>query len=80
MPAPWSRPLRGRLDEHTITSSVLVGNPLDDPNQRPLWVYVPPGAGDESLPSIYVIQGYTGQLDIVAQPLCVASDGAGADR
>ena len=64
MGAPWSRPLQGRLDELTITSDVLVGNPLDDPHERPLWVYVPPNAGDEPLPSIYVIQGYTGQIDM----------------
>ena len=64
MTAPWSRPLQGRLDELTITSQALAGNRLGDPHERPLWVYVPPGAGDEPLPSIYVIQGYTGQIDM----------------
>ena len=44
--APWGRPLRGRLDEHVITSEVLRGNPLGDPAQRPLWVYTPPGYDD----------------------------------
>lgn len=64
MAAPWSRPLHGLLEELTITSEALAGNPLGDPDERPLWVYVPPNAGDEPLPSIYVIQGYTGQIDM----------------
>src|SRR3954447_4274879 len=62
---PWSAPLAGRVDEHVFTSEVLGGNPLDDPNERPLWVYVPPGYDDEPdrrYPSVYVIQGYTGHL------------------
>lgn len=62
--APWARPLRGRLDELTISSSVLQGNALGDPHERPLWVYVPPDAGDDSLPTLYTIQGYTGQIDM----------------
>ena len=61
---PWARPLRGRLDELTITSQALQGNALGDPYERPLWVYVPPDAGDAPLPSLYVIQGYTGQIDM----------------
>jgi hypothetical protein len=46
---------------------VLRDNPLGDPHERPLWVYVPPGYDDEPdrrYPSIYVIQGLTGQLDM----------------
>ena len=61
---PWSRAFAGRLDEHELESKALRGNPLGDPNVRPLWVYVPPGAGDVNLPSIYLIQGLTGQLDM----------------
>ena len=61
---PWSRELAGRLDEHTVESAALKGNPLGDPHVRPLWVYVPPGAGDTPLPSIYLIQGMTGQIDM----------------
>ena len=63
---PWGRRWVGRLDEHRVDSQALTGNPLGDPAQRPLWVYVPPGY-DESerrYPSIYVIQGLTGQLDM----------------
>lgn len=55
----------GRLDEHWIESDALENNPLGDPARRPVWVYVPPGY-DESvkLPSVYMIQGLTGQLDM----------------
>jgi len=60
---PWDeRPLRGRLDRLTVESDLLAGNPLRDSPMRPLWVYLPPGLGDEPAPSVYVIQGYTGQL------------------
>jgi Putative esterase len=61
---PWSRDLLGRIDEHELTSGALRGNRLGDPHVRPLWVYVPPGAGDAPLPSIYLIQGHTGQIDM----------------
>jgi hypothetical protein len=60
---PWSRELRGQLDEHVIASDALAGNALRDPSERPLWVYTPPGA-DGPLPSIYLIQGHTGQIDM----------------
>ena len=62
---PWSADLTGRVDEQTITSELLKDNPLGDPYQRPLWVYLPPGYDDEPgrrYPSVYVIQGYTGHL------------------
>jgi S-formylglutathione hydrolase FrmB len=61
---PWSRDLQGRLDEHVLESEALRGNRLGDPHVRPLWVYTPPGAGDAPLPSIYLIQGHTGQIDM----------------
>src|SRR5437763_6036517 len=63
---PWSVDFAGRLDEHAFESRVLEGNALGDPHVRPLWVYVPPGYDDEPerrYPSIYLIQGLTGQLD-----------------
>jgi hypothetical protein len=63
---PWSIDFAGRLDEHAFESHALEGNALDDPHVRPLWVYVPPGYDDEPdrrYPSIYLIQGLTGQLD-----------------
>jgi hypothetical protein len=64
---PWSFDLRGRFQEHTITSEQLRRNPLGDPFERPLWVYTPPGYDDEpdrGYASVYVIQGLTGQLDM----------------
>jgi S-formylglutathione hydrolase FrmB len=61
---PWSRDLLGRLDEHVLESEALRGNRLGDPHQRPLWVYTPPGAADAPLPSIFLIQGHTGQIDM----------------
>jgi hypothetical protein len=63
---PWSYDLAGRFDEHAFESEVLKGNALGDPHVRPLWVYVPPGYDDEPdrrYPSIWVIQGLTGQVD-----------------
>jgi S-formylglutathione hydrolase FrmB len=61
---PWDAPLAGRLDRHVISSDLLAGNPLGDPAVRPLWVYTPPGYDDstERLPTVYVIQGYTGHV------------------
>lgn len=50
-----------------VESEILAGNPLGDPTRRPLYVYRPPGVepgGGERLPSVYVIQGYTGQVDM----------------
>src|SRR3954452_4758101 len=55
----------GRFEEHVFASEALKGNPLGDPHERPLWVYLPPGyddASDRRYPSVYVIQGLTGQL------------------
>ena len=63
---PWSFDLEGRFEEVTFSSEALRGNPLGDPNERPLWVYLPPGyeEGRARFPSVYVIQGLTGQLDM----------------
>jgi len=64
---PWSFDLRGRFEEHTTASEALRGNPLGDPHERPLWVYVPPGYDDDPVarfPAVYAIQGLTGQLDM----------------
>ena len=64
---PWSIDFAGRLDELQFESEALKGNALRDPHIRPLWVYVPPGYDDEperGYPSIYLIQGLGGQLDM----------------
>jgi len=63
---PWSYELAGRLEEHSFESEVL-DNALGDPHVRPLWVYLPPGYDDDAdrrYPSVYAIQGLTGQLDM----------------
>jgi S-formylglutathione hydrolase FrmB len=63
---PWERPLSGSLDRLVVSSDLLAGNPLGDSAQRPLYVYRPPGVepgDDRQLPAIYVIQGFTGQVD-----------------
>ena len=64
---PWERRLAGSLDRLTVHSELLADNPLGDPAVRPLYVYRPPGisAGAAgTLPSIYVLQGYSGQVDM----------------
>jgi S-formylglutathione hydrolase FrmB len=84
---PWDGTLAGRLDRHTVTSELLRGNPLGDPHERPLWVYVPPGYDDggERYPAVYVIQGYTGHLTMWAnrtpfrQPFVETADAVFAD-
>ena len=65
--APWGHAWAGRLDELAIDSEALTGNPLGDPHRRPLWVYTPPGYDEDPArryPSVFVIQGLTGQLDM----------------
>ena len=65
--APWEPPLHGILDRLVIESDALADNPLGDPSRRPLYVYRPPGVEKDHpkpLPSVYVIQGFTGQLDM----------------
>ncbi len=64
---PWEHEPAGTVERLDIESEVLKGNPLGDPHVRPLWVYTPPGYEqdrDRRYPSIYVIQGLTGQLDM----------------
>ena len=63
---PWSRNYAGSFDEHELESDALRGNRLGDPHVRPLWVYTrPPTTRQERrFPSIYLIQGLTGQLDM----------------
>lgn len=66
--APWGRELRGRLDQLVVESELLMENPLGDPARRPLYVYLSPGvaaqANDRRVPTVYVIQGFTGQADM----------------
>src|SRR5215831_5323891 len=58
-------PSRGRFEQVSIASEALRGNPLGDPHERDLWIYLPPGYDDDPgrrWPSVYVIQGLTGQV------------------
>jgi S-formylglutathione hydrolase FrmB len=61
---PWEGTLAGRLDRDVISSELLRDNVLGDPYERPIWVYTPPGYDDGSVrvPTVYVIQGYTGHV------------------
>ncbi|HEU5229984.1 MAG TPA: alpha/beta hydrolase-fold protein [Ktedonobacteraceae bacterium] len=64
---PWSVDFQGRYEETMFNSEVLKNNPLHDPAERPLWVYLPPGYDEQPerrYPAVYVIQGLTGQLDM----------------
>ena len=57
--------IAGRIDADVIASVALRGNPLGDPADRPVYIYLPPGYDaepDRRYPSIYLIQGYTGQV------------------
>jgi len=85
---PWDAELAGRLDRHVFNSALLRDNPLGDPHERPLWVYVPPGYDDSPetrYPSVYMIQGYTGHLSMWAnrtafrQPFLETADAVFAD-
>ncbi|GAA2820682.1 alpha/beta hydrolase [Kribbella solani] len=61
---PWSVDFAGRLEQTTYTSELLRGNPLGDPHERPVLVYLPPGydESEDRYPSIYVTMGYTGHV------------------
>jgi S-formylglutathione hydrolase FrmB len=62
--APWGRTLVGSLDKLVVESELLADNPLGDPSRRPVYVYRAPGVGSNGpVPSVYVIQGYSGQVD-----------------
>ncbi|MBA2263430.1 MAG: enterochelin esterase [Chloroflexi bacterium] len=67
LPPPWGHRWAGRLDELAIDSQALTANPLGDPHRRPISVYTPPGydeSTDRRYPSVYLLQGLTGQLDM----------------
>jgi hypothetical protein len=63
---PWEPPLHGALDRLVVESDALSENPLGDPHRRPLYVYSSPGAETTAggVPAIYVIQGFSGQIDM----------------
>jgi S-formylglutathione hydrolase FrmB len=64
---PWDSEWHGRLEKRTFESDALRSNPLGDPHVRPVYVYMPPEYDNEQerrYPSVYVIQGLTGQVDM----------------
>ena len=57
------RAAKGTLELRQIESEALAGNPLDDPTQRDLFVYLPPGYDDEPerrYPVVLILVGFTG--------------------
>src|SRR4249920_1533770 len=73
---------------HRITSRVLAGNPLGDPVERDVHVYVPPGYDENNrYPAVLAVVGFTGtggalfNIDTLAEPLDARLDrliGSGA--
>jgi S-formylglutathione hydrolase FrmB len=52
--------LSGRIERHTFPSTVLRGNPLGDPTDRELPVYIPPSGRTEGRPLLVLLSGYSG--------------------
>jgi len=64
---PWSAELAGRIESGVVDSALLRDNPLGDPHERPIHVYLPPGYDadrDRRYPVVYTIQGYTGHVQM----------------
>ena len=77
---PWRADLAGRLEEGVIDSTLLRDNPLGDPHERPVWVYLPPGYDEQRRalpgglrhPGLHRTRGDVGQPDAV--PAAVPRD------
>jgi hypothetical protein len=57
--------LRGDVRVDFVVSEALAGNPLGDPPERPVAVYLPPQydtLGSRRYPVLYVLHGYTGDV------------------
>ncbi|HTX59846.1 MAG TPA: alpha/beta hydrolase-fold protein [Verrucomicrobiae bacterium] len=55
--------LRGDVRVEFVQSDALANNPLGDPAERPIAVYLPPGydpQGSQRYPVFYLLHGYTG--------------------
>jgi len=52
--------MKGHAETHRWPSRVLEGNPLDDPVERDLPVYLPPSGQTEGRPLLLLLSGYTG--------------------
>ncbi len=53
-------PLRGRVEVHRFESRRLEGNPLGDPTERDLPVYVPPSGTTDGRPLLLLLSGFSG--------------------
>lgn len=53
---------RGLVESRRFTSGCLEGNPLGDPTERSVTIYLPPGyeKGGERYPVLYLLAGFTG--------------------
>ena len=60
---PTTKAARGSVVNIPLESQVLKGNPLGDPHERDLYVYLPPGyeETDERYPTVYCLTGFTGR-------------------
>ena len=54
--------MNGRLEQWSIDSESLRGNPLGDPTRRTMPVYLPPGyaEGSARYPVVYFLHGFSG--------------------
>jgi enterochelin esterase family protein len=52
--------MKGHVETHRFPSRVLEGNPLHDPVERELPVYLPPSGKSEGRPLLLLLTGYTG--------------------
>lgn len=53
-------PLKGKIEFVKHESSVLKGNPMNDPAARDVTVYLPPSRKTEGLPLLVMLTGFTG--------------------
>lgn len=68
--------MRGTIERHRLNSRILAGNPLGDPTERDLFVYLPPGY-DPSVryPAVLAVVGFGGtggylfNADALGEPL-----------
>ncbi|WP_327370463.1 alpha/beta hydrolase [Streptomyces sp. NBC_01217] len=64
MTAPPSA-LAGRIQVDRLDSVLLRGNPLGDPSERELWIYLPPGYDQDPhrrYPVVHVLSGFAGTV------------------
>lgn len=53
--------MHGRIERSKLTSRLLEGNPLGDPAEREVWVYLPPGYDQGGhYPTIMMLPGFAG--------------------